>query len=193
MRCGAWIVVGALAASTICLTSYGGADQRVGKDRPQAAGADIAFARIASVLQSPRCINCHPRDDRPTQGDDRRIHGMNVQRGADGNGMPAMRCSTCHQEHNNDVAGVPGARHWHLAPATMGWVGLSKAALCRTLLDRKKNGGRSVADLITHITGDKLVGWAWDPGARRSPPPVAMADLKTALDAWALAGAPCPK
>jgi hypothetical protein len=118
---------------------------------------------------------------------------MNVQRGIDGNGMPAMRCSTCHQEHNSDMAGVPGAPHWHLAPASMGWAGLSKAALCRTLLDRAKNGGRSVADLIAHMTGDKLVRWAWDAGARRSAPPLTVDELKTALDAWAIAGAPCPK
>ena len=42
---------------------------------------------------------------------------------------------------------------WHLAPASMGWVGLSEGDLCRTLLDRRKNGGRSVADLVNDMTG----------------------------------------
>jgi hypothetical protein len=194
MRLGAWIAVSILTAvSGVCLTSNRGASQDAARSSPPAADALTAYDLIASVLQGPRCLNCHPRGDRPTQGDDRHIHGMNVQRGIDGNGMPAMRCSTCHQEHNSDMAGVPGAPHWHLAPASMGWAGLGKAALCRTLLDRAKNGGRSVADLIAHMTGDKLVRWAWDAGARRSAPPLTVDELKTALDGWAMAGAPCPK
>jgi hypothetical protein len=193
MRLGAWIAVSVLTAvSGVCLTSSRGASQDAARSSPPAADALAAYDLIASVLQGPRCLNCHPRGDRPTQGDDRHIHGMNVQRGIDGNGMPAMRCSTCHQEHNNDMAGVPGAPQWHLAPASMGWVGLSKAALCRTLLDRTKNGGRSVADLIAHMTGDKLVRWAWDAGVRRSAPPLTVDELKAALDAWAMSGAPCP-
>lgn len=152
-----------------------------------------AFERIATVLQNPRCLNCHPRGDRPTQGDDRSVHLMNVQRGPQGKGLPAMLCTTCHQEHNNDLAGVPGAPHWHLAPRSMGWTGLSVAELCRTILDPAKNGGRSVADLVAHMTTDKLVLWAWQPGRGRSPPPLSLEDLKIALDLWAMAGAPCPK
>src|SRR5262249_45561285 len=88
-----------------------------------------AFERIASVLESPRCMNCHPRGDRPSQGDDRHIHLMNVQRGAAGKGFPGMACSTCHQTHNNDLGGVPGAPHWQLAPKSMGWTGLSRGEL----------------------------------------------------------------
>jgi hypothetical protein len=194
MRLGAWVAVSVLAATSgVCLTSSRGASQDAAQSSPPVADALAAYDLIASVLQGPRCLNCHPGGDRPTQGDDRHIHGMNVQRGVDGNGMPAMRCSTCHQEHNNDMTGIPGAPHWHLAPASMGWVGLSEAALCRTLLDRTKNGGRSVADLIAHMTGDKLVRWAWDAGARRSAPPLTVDEFKTALDAWTMAGAPCPK
>ncbi len=151
-----------------------------------------AYDRIATVLQSARCLNCHPRGDRPTQGDDRHVHGMNVQRGVENSGVPAMRCTTCHQTHNNDTVGIPGAPHWHLAPASMGWVGLSKSDLCRTLLDPAKNGGRSVSDLVTHMTGDELVLWAWNPGRGRSSPPLSIEELKRALDEWARAGAPCP-
>jgi hypothetical protein len=121
------------------------------------------------------------------------VHQMNVQRGQSDTGVPAMRCSTCHQEHNNETLGIPGAPHWRLAPASMGWVGLNPRELCRTLLDRRKNGGRSVADLVAHMTGDPLVLHAWDPGANRSPPPLSIEELKTALDQWAKAGAPCPQ
>ena len=151
-----------------------------------------AYDRIASVLQSPRCINCHPSNNRPAQGDDRHVHLFNVQRGDQDKGVPAMRCSTCHQAHNNDMAGVPGALHWQLAPASMGWVGLSKAELCLTLLDRRKNGNRSVADLVTHMTNDTLVLWAWNPGRGRTPPPLSFEAFKLALDQWAKAGATCP-
>jgi hypothetical protein len=193
MRFVGWIaVVACTAACVVCLSSGRGVSQDLARSPSQTADGLAAYDRIASVLQGPRCLNCHPRGDRPTQGDDMRIHRMNVQRGVDGNGMPAMRCSTCHQQHNNETAGIPGAPHWHLAPASMGWVGLRKSELCRTLLDRNKNGGRSVADLIAHITGDPLVRWAWEPGAHRSPPPMTADDLETALDAWARAGAPCP-
>jgi hypothetical protein len=193
MRLGAGI--GNLVLATVCVvclaSSRAAAQDAAGSSPPTTDGL-AAFDRIASVLQSPRCLNCHPAGDRPTQGDDLHTHLVNVQRGSDGSGMPAMRCSTCHQEHNNDMAGVPGAPHWHLAPASMGWVGLSRADLCRRLLDRNRNGGRSVADLVAHMTGDKLVRWAWEPGARRSPPPLNIEALAAALDAWASAGAPCP-
>ena len=159
--------------------------------QPATPGID-AFDPIATVLQGPRCLNCHPRGDRPKQGDDRHIHLMNVQRGAENIGVPAMRCVTCHQARNNDMAGVPGAPHWQLAPTSMGWDGLSKGELCRTLLDPSKNGGRSVADLVQHMTGDALVLWAWDPGHGRTPPALSLAEFKAALDQWAAARAPCP-
>lgn len=81
---------------------------------------------------------------RPKQGDDRHVHLMNVQRGGENMGVPAIRCATCHRTHNNDMAGIPGAPDWHLAPASMGWDGLSKSELCRTLLDPTKNGGRAL-------------------------------------------------
>jgi len=117
MRRGAWLVAATLTAVILCWSTYNGQTQGAAKN-PAAL-----FKPIASVLQSPRCINCHPRGNRPTQGDDRHTHLMNVQRGADGNGMPAMRCGTCHQAHNNEALGIPGAPGWHLAPASMGWVG----------------------------------------------------------------------
>jgi len=166
----------------------------VGEEReaqPGGRGVD-AFDPIATVLQGPRCLNCHPRGDRPKQGDDRHIHLMNVQRGTEDAGVPAMRCVTCHQARNNDMAGIPGAPHWHLAPVSMGWDGLSKGELCRTLLDPSKNGGRGVADLVQHMTGDALVQWAWNPGRGRTLPTLSVDDFKAALEQWAAVGAPCP-
>ena len=41
-----------------------------------------AFAVVASVLTSPRCLNCHVPGDSPLQGDMGTPHNMNVRRGA---------------------------------------------------------------------------------------------------------------
>jgi hypothetical protein len=138
-------------------------------------------------------MNCHPRGDVPTQGDDMHPHGMNVQRGLDGTGAAAMHCSTCHQINNQALANIPGAPNWHLSPRSMGWVGLSSSDLCRTLKDRSKNGNRSPADISKHMTGDALVLWGWTPGEGRSPPAVPVRMLEEALDQWVRAGAPCPR
>jgi hypothetical protein len=168
------------------------AEKALAQSSDRAAGL-AAYDRIASVLQGPRCLNCHPRGDRPHQGDDRHVHLMNVQRGADGYGMAVMRCAACHQQHNNDMAGVPGAPGWHLAPRSMAWEGLSKAELCRMLLDRQKNGGRSVDDLVTHMKTDHLVLWGFSPDAGRMLPPLSRDEFVSALEIWAKAGAPCPR
>ena len=182
----------ALLAGAAWMT-IAGATEGTQKSRVGDPAALAAFERIASVLEGPRCMNCHPRGDRPSQGDDRHVHLMNVQRGPTDRGMPAMTCLGCHQEHNNDRAGVPGAPHWRLAPKSMGWTGLSRSELCRTLLDRSKNGGRSPAALMAHMTGDEIVLWAWHPGSERTPPVVSAEDFKRALEVWVNAGAPCPQ
>src|SRR5271165_2415044 len=50
------------------------------------------FTELGKVLTHPRCMNCHPTSDRPRQGDTRRLHQPPVVRGADGFGLPALRC-----------------------------------------------------------------------------------------------------
>lgn len=157
-----------------------------------AAEGGALFKPIAEVLRHPRCMNCHPRDDRPRQGEDRHVHLQNVVRGVDGMGFTNMRCTTCHRDENNDFSGVPGAPTWHLAPLSMGWDGLDDAALCTTLKDKSKNGDRDVAALITHMTDDKLVLWGWNPGGDLKPVPTPHAEFVKQLKAWESAGAPCP-
>lgn len=41
------------------------------------------FAEMGKVIESPRCQNCHPVGERPTQGDDMHPHLPLVLRGAD--------------------------------------------------------------------------------------------------------------
>ncbi len=136
-------------------------------------------------------MNCHPSGDVPRQTDDRHLHRMLVMRGSDDRGTPAMRCTTCHQTVNTADGRVPGAPHWHLAPRAMGWEGLGDGELCRALKDPARNGGRSVAALVRHMTSDALVQWAWSPG-RRASPGVSQFDFHEAVKRWAVTGAACP-
>ena len=152
----------------------------------------MLFAPIAEVLRHPRCLNCHPRDDRPRQGDDGHFHLQNVTRGPDDLGFVNLRCNACHRDENNDYSGVPGAPSWHLAPLSMGWAGLDDADLCTTLKDQKKNGGKDVAALVEHMAADKLVLWGWAPGGQRAPVSTPHAKFVERLKAWQAADAPCP-
>lgn len=174
-----------VAGSTACGTSAGGSGAA-------ALHASASFAPIARVLRHPRCLNCHPMGDRPHVGDDRRQHAMNVMRGPDGHGMPAMHCAACHRDQNQVAAHVPGAPHWHLAPLSMGWEGLDDHDLAEALKDRSKNGDRSLQDLREHVAEDALVLWGWDPGVDRKPVPMPHDAFVAAFDAWIAAGAPTP-
>lgn len=157
-----------------------------------AAPSGDLFAPVAAVLRHPRCMNCHPRDDRPRQGDDRHPHLQNVVRGEDNLGFVNARCTACHRDENNDFTGVPGAPSWHLAPLSMGWNGLGDADLCTTLKDESKNGGKDIAALVEHMEKDALVLWGWAPGGDRTPVTPPHPEFITQLKAWADAGAPCP-
>ena len=152
-----------------------------------------AFRAVASVLTSPRCLNCHSSSDGPLQGDDNHPHAMNVKRGVDGKGSPALRCFACHQTENGKALhSPPGAADWQLpSPKTpMAWKGLSTGELCRTLKDPAKNGNRSLQDLIPHMD-TSLVRWAWDPGSGRTVPPLSHDAFVSRLKQWIETGAAC--
>ncbi len=186
----ALVLAAALCVTVGCRSSGSRSSSARASTTPVPPGA--AFAPIARVLRHPRCLNCHPSGDRPHVGDDRRRHAMNVQRGPDDHGYPAMHCATCHRPANQDAALVPGAPHWHLAPRSMGWEGLDDHDLARTLKDRSMNGDRSLAALREHIAEDPLVLWGWDPGVGREAVPTPHAEFVDAFDAWIDAGAPTP-
>jgi hypothetical protein len=153
------------------------------------------FGRIATVIEHPRCMNCHTSTDFPRQGDDGHPHIMQVRRGLHDSGTPALQCNTCHQRENSP-SGVPGNEVWHLAPLRMAWEGLSTGDICRSLTDPQK-GGMSYEQLIHHMAEDKLVAWAWDPGVDlsgkpRSMPPVSHSDFGQLVRDWVATGAACP-
>jgi len=150
------------------------------------------FTELGKVLNHPRCVNCHPAGDRPHQTDAGRLHQPPVWRGADGHGLPAMRCSICHGDANFEPGRMPGHPEWHLAPRSMAWEGKTLAEICAQIKDPVRNGGRKVEELIHHIGEDTLVGWAWAPGYGRSAAPGTQKIAGALVEAWVKTGAACP-
>lgn len=163
--------------------------------RPDAAASRAAFLQVYKVFTSPRCQNCHPAGDAPSQGDDSHVHLQNVKRGTDGHGVYGMRCDTCHQATNLSGEHMPpGNPKWALPSPEhkMVFVGRNPAQLCQQLKDPKQNGGRTLQQIYEHVASDDLVGWGWNPGDGRSQPPLNRADTSAQLKLWIDGGAACP-
>jgi hypothetical protein len=124
--------------------------------------------------------------------DPARLHQPPVERGADGFGLPAMRCPICHQAANFEPGRVPGNPIWHLAPREMAWEGKTVGEICAQIKDPARNGNRPLETLVAHIGEDHLVGWAWTPGADRKPAPGTQKEAGSLVEAWVKTGAVCP-
>lgn len=164
---------------------------------PEVPLAETPFDKMMKVLTHKRCVNCHPAGDQPRQGEDSHLHHFGVRRGEDNQGVAAMRCNSCHQAENNDLSGVPGAPEWSLAPLSMKWEGLTRVEIAQSMLDPERNGGRSLEDIVHHLTEHELVLWAWEPGVNsegnpREKPPVPKEEYIKAVKDWAASGAPIP-
>jgi hypothetical protein len=175
-----------------------------GAPKPEGPGAGtreqglVAFETVRSVLQHPRCQNCHPAGDAPLQGDEGRIHDQNVLRGPKGEGAVGAECTTCHQRGNPPASygarTPPGfEKDWHMPPPEMRmvFVGMAPGALCEQIKDPARNGGKDMDALRKHLH-DPLVLWGWSPGFQRAPVPIPHAQYVAAWETWAAAGAPCP-
>ena len=152
------------------------------------AASRAAFLSAYKVFMHPRCMNCHPAGDAPLQGDDSHPHAQNVKRGPDGKGLYALKCANCHQEANlPGLSMPPGNPNWHLPTAQMPLVfqGKTPGELARQLKDPRLNGGRTLEQLIRHVSKDKLVLAAWDPGEGRTLPPLGAAEFARAMRDWA--------
>ncbi|MEM8907129.1 MAG: hypothetical protein AAGD05_04720 [Bacteroidota bacterium] len=168
------------------------------QDSEQRETTDDPFDKMMQALTHKRCVNCHPAGDRPRQGEDSHYHNFGVQRGPDNHGVAALKCASCHQEENNDFSGVPGAPEWSLAPLSMGWEGLNRVEIAQSILDPARNGGRSLKEIVKHLTEHELVLWAWEPGvdasgAPREKPPIGKEEYIQAVKDWAAAGAIIPQ
>ncbi|WP_137931598.1 hypothetical protein [Mesorhizobium comanense] len=80
------VTLGMIAATFVNQASFGQAAMQ--PTSGQMASIDL-FNRIATVIQHPRCMNCHTSTDFPGQGDD--SHGLHDT------GTAAVQCATCHQ------------------------------------------------------------------------------------------------
>lgn len=155
------------------------------------------FTEAGKVIQSPRCLNCHPATRQPTQGDDLHAHVPFMTAGPGDRGAPGLPCGSCHGGANAttlapSIATIPGNPRWSLAPASMAWQGKSLGQICLQLKDVSRNGGRTLAAIHEHVTNDPLVGWAWHPGDGRSPAPASQSEFGALIEAWIVTGAVCP-
>jgi len=164
--------------------------------RQDDAGARRAFLAAYKVFMHPRCMNCHPAGDVPLQGDDSHPHAQNVKRGPDGKGKYALKCASCHQETNLPGENMPpGSPNWRLPPPEMPLVfqGKTPAELARQLKEPKANGGRTLEQVIHHVSEDKLVAGCWDPGDGRTKPPLVYSEFVRLMREWADKGAAAPE
>ena len=120
------------------------------------------------------------------------MHDPPVARGPADQGVPGLECTSCHQDKNGELARIPGAPKWHLAPKSMAWVGKTVPEICEQVKDPARNGGRSLAKLVDHAEHDELVAWGWHPGADRKPAPGDQARFGALIAAWVKTGAACP-
>ena len=129
------------------------------------------FTEAAKVIMHPRCVNCHPASDRPTQGDDMHPHSPSTARGIDGGGVPGNTCGACHSDRNLDIfpgqqtsfRSIPGHSRWHLAPEEMAWEGKSIGDICRQIKDPQRNGG-AISNCCTSIW--RMTIWSRGAGIR---------------------------
>ena len=161
------------------------------------ASSDANFDKMMDVLTHKRCVNCHPSDNIPKQGEDSHPHYFGMSRGEGNLGFEATKCTTCHQTENNDYSGVPGAPEWSLAPAKMKWEGLTRKEIAESMMDPERNGGRTPEETLHHLTEHALVLWAWNPGLNadgtaRQKPPVPLDEYKEAVIQWFEDGAVIP-
>lgn len=185
-----------LSVISICLLSFKPGNGEVNDDliNQDSIASVKAFEQVYKVLMSPRCMNCHPSGDIPLQGDDSHLHTMFPNRGEDGKGMYAMKCTNCHQPEN--TAGLhtpPGNPNWHLPPADMKMVfqGRTPHQLAKQLMDPKQNGNKTKAQLMEHAH-DGLVMSAWTPGEGRTLPPMSHEAFTKAWITWLEKGGYAP-
>ena len=73
------------------------------------------------------------------------------------------------------------------------WQGKSLKEICEQLMDRRRNGGKSEAQMILHAKEDGLVGWGWTSGADRKPRAGHAKQFGALIEAWLQTGCHCPE
>lgn len=192
----AFSLAASLVAGVACAETLRGPDD-FKNIQDEAARSAALFTEAGKVIQHPRCLNCHPAGDRPSQGMDMHPHNPPIVRGAADFGPPGLPCVTCHSSRNMPLAtasikSVPGNPAWKLAPLDMAWKGRPLGEICRQIKDPARNGGRDLEKIYHHMAEDDLVGWGWAPGAGREPAPGTQKQFGELIRAWIDSGAVCP-
>jgi hypothetical protein len=190
------LVVAVLSLGVPAHRSTGAVQGAGAAQATDAAASRTAFLEVYRVLMHPRCMNCHPSGDAPLQGDDSHPHIQNVQRGKDGKGKYALKCANCHQEKNLPGENMPpGNPNWHLpGPETpLVFQGKRPRELADQLKDPTRNGGKTLKQLVEHVTHDKLVLWGWEPGDGRTKPPLSHDEFAKKFREWVKEGAASPE
>jgi hypothetical protein len=78
----------------------------------------------------------------------------------------------------------PPSAFWHLAPRSMAWQGRSLGQICEQIKDPARNRGRSLPQIVEHVSHGTPVAWGWAPGAGREPAPGSQAVLGELIRAW---------
>ena len=161
------------------------------------AASRAAFLAAYPVFMHPRCMNCHPAGDAPLQGEDSHPHLQNVKRGPDGKGLYALKCKNCHQDTNLPGEGMPpGHPEWRLPPANMRMVfqGKTPVELARQLKDAKQNGGKTLEEILKHVSEDSLVRESgWSPADGKSKPALSHEEFAAKVREWIEKGAAIPE
>lgn len=182
-------------ASNVALRAVGSTELRAPSDfdiiTDRDARSRALFLEAYRVMSHPRCANCHPNGNVPLQGNFQ-MHDPPAVRGPEDHGVVGMECASCHQDKNQELARVPGAPKWALAPIQMAWVGKTPTNICEQVKDRSRNGGKSLEEIVHHSAHDELVAWGWAPGFGREPAPGSQAAFGALVAAWVETGAQCP-
>jgi hypothetical protein len=186
------LVITLMALSAAALSEDLAAAKSFNRIADKRARSVALFVEAGKVIQHPRCVNCHPAGERPTQTDAMRPHEPLVVRGAEDRGAPGLPCTACHHAMNFDPARVPGNPDWHVAPLAQAWQGKSLGAICEQIKDPQRNGGKTLEQIHTHMASDGLVAWGWMPGEGRTPVPGTQAQFGALIRAWIDTGAQCP-
>jgi hypothetical protein len=120
-------VPAALIAAAISWTAASSASAQTGVSKEDGIAA---FETVKTVLQHPRCQNCHIPGDAPLQFDDGRVHAQEVQRGLDGKGAPGLPCATARAHCAESAAPARSAPSW-LPPAGRWFYQPDSGDLCR--------------------------------------------------------------
>ena len=182
----------ACAAALLVITSAA-AQHTLGKNNISAVTRSIAlFRKAGKVFQNPRCLNCHPVGDRPTQTD-RMDTAPALGRARHRRTRRARSCvqhlsprGEFRRRRRTGKSGVASRSRFN---------GVAGTVLGRDLRANQRSGAKRRQGhgcVVKHVSEDSLVGWAWSPGGKRPPAPGTQAEFGALMRAWAASGAHCP-